>query len=89
MYSASDLYIVSSRHEGGCQAILECAYKNVPIISRDVGIASKILHSDCIMPVENRFIIPTQEHITHAKQSVDKVLLSKQIIKLDEVLENV
>ena len=37
LYNALDLYVVSSRCEGGPQAIFECAYLKVPIISTRVG----------------------------------------------------
>ena len=37
LYNILDLYIVSSRIEGGPQAILECAISRTPIISTDVG----------------------------------------------------
>lgn len=48
LYNCLDLYIVSSRVEGGPQAILECAITKTPIISTDVGIASEILGNDSI-----------------------------------------
>jgi glycosyltransferase involved in cell wall biosynthesis len=44
LYNTLDMYVVSSRVEGGPQAILECAASKTPIISRDVGIASEILN---------------------------------------------
>ena len=44
LYNILDLYIVSSRIEGGPQAILECSITKTPIISTDVGVASEILH---------------------------------------------
>lgn len=43
LYHTLDLYVVASRYEGGPMAIVECAASKVPIVSRDVGIASKIL----------------------------------------------
>jgi len=43
LYNCLDLYVVSSRIEGGPQAIPECAMTRTPIISRDVGLASEIL----------------------------------------------
>ena len=52
-YNILDLYIVSSRIEGGPQAIIECATTKTPIISTDVGVASEILHSDSIYTLEN------------------------------------
>ncbi|TXI89000.1 MAG: glycosyltransferase, partial [Chryseobacterium sp.] len=39
LYGALDLYVVSSRCEGGPQALLECAALGVPIISTPVGLA--------------------------------------------------
>ena len=44
LYNLLDLYIVSSRFEGGPQSILECAATKTPIISTDVGIAKEILN---------------------------------------------
>lgn len=48
LYNILDLYVVSSRIEGGPQAILECASAKVPIISTNVGIASEILSTKSI-----------------------------------------
>lgn len=47
LYNTLDLYIVSSRCEGGPQAIFECAYLRTPIISTPVG-QYKLLESTCI-----------------------------------------
>ena len=48
LYNILDLYLVTSRLEGGPQAILESAITRTPIISTDVGVASEILHKDSI-----------------------------------------
>jgi len=53
LYNCLDLYIVSSRIEGGPQAILECGITKTPIISTDVGVASEILASESIFNMEN------------------------------------
>jgi len=53
LYNVLDLYIVSSRIEGGPQAIVECGLTKTPIISTDVGIASEILHKKSIFNVDN------------------------------------
>lgn len=53
LYNCLDLYIVSSRYEGGPQAILECAITNTPIISTDVGVAKEILSPESIYNMEN------------------------------------
>lgn len=43
LYNCLDLYIVSSRHEGGPQSIIECGLTKTPIISTKVGLAPIIL----------------------------------------------
>ena len=48
LYNCLDLYVVSSRVEGGPQSILECSITKTPIISTDVGIASEILSPNSI-----------------------------------------
>ena len=53
LYNCLDLYIVSSRIEGGPQAILECGITRTPIISTDVGIASEILNKKSIFDMKN------------------------------------
>ena len=53
LYNCLDLYIVSSRVEGGPQAILECAITKTPIISTDVGVAAEILSKESIFNMEN------------------------------------
>ena len=50
-----DLYIVSSRKEGGPQAILEAAITKTPIISTDVGVASEILDPNSIFNMQNYY----------------------------------
>jgi glycosyltransferase involved in cell wall biosynthesis len=53
LYNILDLYIVSSRLEGGPQAILEASITKTPLVSTDVGVASEILHKSSIFEVEN------------------------------------
>jgi len=48
LYNCLDLYIVSSRVEGGPRSIMECGLSKTPIISTDVGIAKSILNPDAI-----------------------------------------
>ncbi len=43
MYQALDLYLVTARHEGGPQSLIECGLLNIPCRSRPVGIAEQIL----------------------------------------------
>ena len=53
LYNVLNLYIVSSRFEGGPQSIMECAVTKTPIISTDVGIASEILSPQSIYSMNN------------------------------------
>tara|TARA_Y100000389_G_C17449664_1_gene513892 strand:- start:1627 stop:2538 length:912 start_codon:yes stop_codon:yes gene_type:complete len=53
LYNILDLYIVSSRLEGGPQAIVECGINKTPIISTDVGVASEILSPNSIFNMGN------------------------------------
>lgn len=53
LYNLLDLYIVSSRLEGGPQAIVECGVSRTPIISTNVGIAPEILNSKSIFKGTN------------------------------------
>jgi len=43
LYQTLSMYMVSARHEGGPQALIECGLLNVPCISRDVGMARMVL----------------------------------------------
>lgn len=53
LYNTLDLYLVTSRYEGGPQAILECSITKTPILSTRVGIASEILNEKSIFNMDN------------------------------------
>ena len=48
LYNMLNLYVISSRIEGGPQAIYECSLSKTPIISTNVGVATKFLHPSSI-----------------------------------------
>jgi hypothetical protein len=48
LYQTLDLYPVASRYEGGPQALIECGLLNIPVVSRDIGMASQILKPESI-----------------------------------------
>tara|TARA_B100000900_G_scaffold416277_1_gene450941 strand:- start:18967 stop:19899 length:933 start_codon:yes stop_codon:yes gene_type:complete len=48
LYNILDLYLITSRLEGGPQALVECGQTKTPLISTDVGIASQILAPESI-----------------------------------------
>jgi glycosyltransferase involved in cell wall biosynthesis len=75
LYNALDLYIVSSRIEGGPQAILECAITKTPILSTDVGVASEILHSNSIYSIDD---------FNKSKVDIDYAYQNAQLYKLPD-----
>ena len=60
LYNILDLYIVSSRVEGGPQAIFEASLTKTPIISTNVGIADEILSKESIFHMKNILKSKTQ-----------------------------
>jgi len=71
LYNVLDLYIVSSRHEGGPQAIVECGITRTPIISTDVGIARQFLPDNSIYTDSSDFC--------NATADVDKVFIAVKV----------
>jgi len=70
LYNCLDLYVVSSRIEGGPQAIIECGLSKTPIISTDVGVASEFLHSSSLFDMENfQEAIPNTEYAFEKSKS--------------------
>ena len=67
LYNVLDLYLVTSRVEGGPQAILECGISKVPILSTDVGVASEILHKKSIFEPKNFFNAETNTEFAYQK----------------------
>ena len=90
LYNILNLYIVSSRVEGGPQAILECALTKTPIISTDVGIADEILSTNSIYNMNN--FLEASPNIEYAYDKVQKFLIPKGFDVfykiLNEVYEN-
>ena len=61
LYNIIDLYIISSRVEGGPQSIYEAALTKCPIISTHVGNADIILNNESIYDytrIDNYFVLP-------------------------------
>jgi len=87
-------YLVTSRYEGGPQAILEAARTKTKILSTDVGIASDILHPDCICSSEQDFVDKISndaiEHtIEYNFNNVKKYEMTKVITMYDDLLDEV
>jgi glycosyltransferase involved in cell wall biosynthesis len=73
MYNLLDMYIVSSRYEGGPQAVLECALTRTPIISTPVGIAPEVLNTQDIIVPGTLSTLRRKTDIDFASQSVEKL----------------
>ena len=84
MYTACDLYVVSSRYEGGPQAVLEASSMKVPIVSTNVGMASEVLSEGCIINLEDEAYIPTQDDIEYNFKNVQKFGLYVHMEKYEE-----
>lgn len=63
LYQCLDLYPVSARCEGGPQSLIECGLLQVPVISRDVGIARQVL-SQVSINDDLRQTIPTIPNVS-------------------------
>ena len=71
LYCALDLYLVTARHEGGPQAIVECAAMNVPVVSTPVGLAPEILAPESVGP-DVTTLVP---NVVHARSRVGRLLM--------------
>lgn len=70
LYAAIDTYVVSSRCEGGPQALLECAALGVPVISTPVGMAEVLLHPSSV----SQDLLLAAPNVEHASIAVRPML---------------
>jgi len=61
LYNLTDLYIVSSKSEGGPKAVLESAFTKTMILSTDVGLAPDFLNPWCIFKSAEEGVQKTKE----------------------------
>ncbi len=87
LYNILDLYLVTSRVEGGPQAILECALSKTPILSTKVGVAPEILHPDAIFDF-NQFD-KAQFNTDYAYEQAQKYLIPEGFNKFVELFKSV
>jgi hypothetical protein len=87
LYNCLDLYVVSSRVEGGPRAIVEAGITKTPIISTDVGIASDLMSRESIYDVEfwgsYKNVLPCVEELYMRVSELEK---KKQIWKIKNML---
>ena len=89
MYACCDLYIVSSRTEGGPQAVLEAAAMKTPIISTDVGMAKDTLSDNCIINMPNNIYIPNTDDVEYCYEKVKKYEMHECIKEYVSFFQNV
>ena len=78
LYNTLDLYLITSRLEGGPQALVECGQTKTPIISTNVGIAEEILHQESIFDVND---INTYKK---AKPNIDYAYEKSSLLKIPD-----
>ena len=89
MYNFLDLYIVSSRYEGGPQAVLECALTRTPIISTPVGIAPEVLNTTDIIVPGTLSTLRKKTDIDFAAKSVEKLKIPTGMRTFREKFEEI
>tara|TARA_R100000008_G_scaffold86477_1_gene79790 strand:- start:3135 stop:4058 length:924 start_codon:yes stop_codon:yes gene_type:complete len=89
MYAACDLYIVSSRYEGGPQAILEASAMGVPIVSRDVGMAKDVLSEKCVFDIPQKIYYPTKEDVDFGITNSKNFELASIVGEYNDMFEKV
>ena len=87
LYNTLDLYIVAARYEGGPQAIVECASNKTPIISTDVGLASRILDRCSIFSPGN--MNEASPNIIKAHQNVRDLWLPPGLTSFTDLFSNI
>ena len=89
LYNCLDLYIVSSRVEGGPRAIIECGISNTPIISTNVGIAELILDKFSIFDMNNPITYSdAKPNIIHAFEKSNEYSIKNYINKFAKNIFN-
>jgi glycosyltransferase involved in cell wall biosynthesis len=86
LYNVLNLYIVSSRFEGGPQSVMECAITKTPIISTDVGIARQILDPESIYEMKN--FKSAKPNIDIAFKNVQEYLLPTGFVNFNQFFSN-
>ena len=86
LYNLLDLYIVSSRIEGGPQAIVESSIIKTPIVSTNVGIAQEILHPDSIYIPDEFF--KAKANINFAYENTKQLLIPQGMEQFRRIFLN-
>lgn len=65
LYQTLDLYPMTARFEGGPQSLIECGLLGIPMVSREVGMATQLLPEYAVNDdiIECRAAVPHVEHL--------------------------
>jgi hypothetical protein len=85
LYLTLDLYLVTARHEGGPQSIIECAMMNVPIVSTPVGIAEMVLDPESI----NENVLDAVPNVSVAYENVRKLFIPDGFAPYRKLLQEI
>lgn len=89
LYNCLDLYIVSSRVEGGPRAIIECGIAKVPIISTNVGIADLILDYLSVYDMNNPLTYTkAKPNVLYSYEKSSMYSIKNYINKFSEIVFN-
>jgi glycosyltransferase involved in cell wall biosynthesis len=81
LYNIIDLYIVSSRSEGGPRSLLEAAATQCKVISTPVGLALDLLETQCMFSSPNLAVRYIEEDISNQTLQVTKEPHFQRILK--------
>jgi glycosyltransferase involved in cell wall biosynthesis len=85
LYNCLDLYLVTSRYEGGPQSIVECALSKTPVVSTDVGIAKDILSENSIFRDEKNPVPDTD----YAFEKIQKLKIPDGFYKFNKMFTKI
>ena len=89
LYNCLDLYIVSSRVEGGPRAINECSLVQTPLLSTQVGISELICHPDSLFDMNKpNSILDCKTNIEYNYNKVQEYTISKYMNEFNRILFN-
>jgi len=74
LYNLIDLYIVSSRSEGGPKSVIESAYTKTMILSTRVGLAPDILSQECLYHSIQDAVKKITYIIDHGRKFIDNLV---------------
>lgn len=87
LYNILDLYLITSRLEGGPQAVLECAISKTPILSTNVGVAPEILHENSIYNIDE--FNKAEVNVSYAYEKSLSFAIPKGMIEYKKMFEQV